>query len=77
MFKYIFVTESVCEDTFEHGVITGTCTKTIGEVCQYNCDAGYVNTTGMTVCKSDKKWHPRNPCTSLYIINILFWHKCK
>ncbi|XP_053402386.1 low-density lipoprotein receptor-related protein 2-like isoform X2 [Mercenaria mercenaria] len=54
---------SVCEDSsLSHGNIIGTCSKTIGEVCEFQCDKGYANTTNLVVCKSDKMWHPRESC---------------
>ncbi|XP_053402391.1 P-selectin-like isoform X2 [Mercenaria mercenaria] len=54
---------SVCEDSFlSNGNIIGTCSKAIGDVCEFQCDNGYANTTNFVVCKSDKMWHPRESC---------------
>ncbi|XP_053402379.1 prolow-density lipoprotein receptor-related protein 1-like [Mercenaria mercenaria] len=56
--------ESVCrDDSFQNGKVTGSCMKKIGEACMFECNQGYVNTTQMAVCKSDKIWHPKDSCT--------------
>ncbi|XP_053402894.1 low-density lipoprotein receptor-related protein 2-like [Mercenaria mercenaria] len=57
---------SVCEDSsLSYGNIIGICSKTIGVVCEFQCDKGYANTTNLVVCKSDKMWNPRESCKVL------------
>ncbi|XP_053387383.1 low-density lipoprotein receptor-related protein 1-like isoform X2 [Mercenaria mercenaria] len=54
---------SVCEDSsLSNGTIIGTCSKSIGDVCEFQCDKGYANTSNLVVCKSDKMWYPRESC---------------
>ncbi|XP_053386904.1 low-density lipoprotein receptor-related protein 1-like isoform X3 [Mercenaria mercenaria] len=54
---------SACEDSsLSNGKIIGTCSKKIGDVCEFQCDKGYANTTDLVVCKSDKMWNPSESC---------------
>ncbi|KAK3600731.1 hypothetical protein CHS0354_017017 [Potamilus streckersoni] len=56
-----------CDLEITNGVLSSSCTLTIGEMCNFECEHGYKVTSGVSTvtCQENSLWAPEEPCEAI------------